>query len=88
MHDICDIFFAVVCSPGQFASPQADGSMLCLDCPRDAYNPGTRAVSCMQCPMGTRTQNTGSTSLDDCEGECGKCLKYRTLHTQGTNRQT
>ena len=42
----------------------------CIACPLGTYQPRKWQDSCIECPEGSTTSYTASTSQDDCNGQC------------------
>ena len=62
-YQYISIYFnvAVTCPAGTFQDNDE-----CVSCPRGFYQPDERQVSCELCPVGTTTNQTGSTAVSNC----------------------
>ena len=64
------------CGPGTFIDSV---NSQCTVCPVGTYNGERYQTMCQQCPTGSSTPGTNSTSIDDCTGEYHVEAEVRTV---------
>lgn len=64
--EICYLPLSGNCSAGFFWNTTIDS---CVECPLDSYQDKKWQVNCTACAFGRKTNDTGSTSDNDCQGK-------------------